>query len=98
MMQCGRITCCHPLRGSSKIKNNMSSVSQLVQIELSPMPQAKPAWLKARAPVGENFHGLKKWARPLQLHRVCEWAQSPNMGGGGTHRTATFMLLGDICT
>src|SRR5712691_3069338 len=77
----------------------MASVSQLVQIELSPrMPQPKPAWLKARAPVGENFHQLKKLARTLQLHTVCESAQCPNIGECWNHRTATFMLLGDICT
>ncbi len=77
----------------------MASVSQLVQIELSPrMPQPKPAWLKARAPVGENFHQLKKLARALELHTVCESAQCPNIGECWNHRTATFMLLGDICT
>src|SRR5438445_2458216 len=77
----------------------MASVSQLVQIELSPrMPQPKPAWLKARAPVGENFHQLKKLARALGLHTVCESAQCPNIGECWNHRTATFMLLGDICT
>jgi|SRR5438270_1440945 len=73
--------------------------SQLVQIELGPiMPQPKPAWLKARAPVGENFHQLKKLARGLGLHTVCESAQCPNIGECWNHRTATFMLLGDICT
>ena len=73
--------------------------TQLVQIELGPvMPQPKPAWLKARAPVGENFHQLKKLARGLGLHTVCESAQCPNIGEYWNHRTATFMLLGDICT
>ena len=71
----------------------------MVQIELGPiMPQPKPAWLKARAPVGENFHQLKKLARGLGLHTVCESAQCPNIGECWNHRTATFMLLGDICT
>src|SRR5438105_8536105 len=73
--------------------------SQLVQIELSPrMPQPKPAWLKARAPVGENFHQLKKLARALGLHTVCESAQCPNIGECWNHKTATFMLLGELCT
>ena len=77
----------------------MASVSQLIQIELYPPPrQAKPAWLKAKAPVGENFHNLKKLARGLGLHTVCESAQCPNIGECWNHRTATFMLLGDICT
>jgi lipoyl synthase len=77
----------------------MASSSQLVQIELTPpLRQPKPAWLKAKAPVGENFHQLKKLARGLGLHTVCESAQCPNIGECWNHRTATFMLLGDICT
>ena len=77
----------------------MAGVSQLIQIEGYPPPrQAKPAWLKAKAPVGDNFHNLKKLARGLGLHTVCESAQCPNIGECWNHRTATFMLLGDICT
>jgi lipoic acid synthetase len=77
----------------------MASTSQLIQIELYPPPrQGKPAWLKAKAPVGDNFHNLKKLARGLGLHTVCESAQCPNIGECWNHRTATFMLLGDICT
>jgi lipoic acid synthetase len=73
--------------------------TQLVQIEVGPRrPQPKPEWLKARAPVGENYHELKKLARGLWLHTVCESAQCPNIGECWNHRTATFMLLGDICT
>lgn len=62
------------------------------------MRQPKPPWLRARAPVGENFHNLKKLARGLGLHTVCESAQCPNIGECWNHRTATFMLLGDVCT
>src|SRR2546428_10917979 len=77
----------------------MAVASQLVQIQLGPpVRQPKPAWLKAKAPVGENFHNLKKLARGLGLHTVCESAQCPNFGECWNHRTATFMLLGDICT
>jgi len=77
----------------------MAGSSQLIQIELRPrVHQPKPAWLKARAPMGENFHELKKLARGLGLHTVCESAQCPNIGECWNHRTATFMLLGDICT
>src|ERR1700746_4018776 len=77
----------------------MAVASQLVQIQLGPpVRQAKPEWLKAKAPVGENFHNLKKLARGLGLHTVCESAQCPNIGECWNHRTATFMLLGDICT
>jgi lipoic acid synthetase len=77
----------------------MSASSQLIQIELGPrIPTPKPSWLKARAPVGDNFHNLKKLARGLGLHTVCESAQCPNIGECWDHHTATFMLLGDICT
>jgi len=77
----------------------MAAASELVQIALGqPVRQPKPEWLRAKAPVGENFHNLKKLARGLGLHTVCESAQCPNIGECWNHRTATFMLLGDICT
>jgi lipoic acid synthetase len=77
----------------------MAGASQLIQIELSPPVRVpKPQWLRAKAPVGDNFHNLKKLARGLGLHTVCESAQCPNIGECWNHKTATFMLLGDICT
>lgn len=77
----------------------MSSNSQLIQIDLAPrLPKPKPEWLKARAPMGDNYHELKKLARKLDLHTVCESAQCPNIGECWNHRTATFMLLGNLCT
>lgn len=87
-------------RNQSHVKSQqMAGSPQLVQIELGPLPkQPKPEWLRAKAPVGENFHNLKKLARGLGLHTVCESAQCPNIGECWNHRTATFMLLGDICT
>lgn len=73
--------------------------SELVHIELAPAKRVpKPSWLKARAPMGENYHDLKKLARGLELHTVCESAQCPNIGECWNHKTATFMLLGDLCT
>jgi len=71
----------------------------LVQIE--PVRKAaapKPEWLKARAPVGENYHSLKQLARSLKLNTVCESAHCPNIGECWHHKTATFMLLGNLCT
>src|SRR5712671_1886995 len=77
----------------------MAGSPQLVQIELSPPPRLpKPDWLRAKAPVGDNFHNLKKLARTLDLHTVCESAQCPNIGECWNHKTATFMLLGNLCT
>jgi len=71
----------------------------LVQIDLSPRVRGpKPEWLKARAPMGETFHTLKKLARELNLHTVCESAQCPNIGECWNQRSATFMMLGNLCT
>ena len=77
----------------------MASSVELVQIDLAPRhPHKKPEWLKARAPMGDNYHDLKKLARTLDLHTVCESAQCPNIGECWNHKTATFMLLGNLCT
>jgi lipoic acid synthetase len=71
----------------------------LIQIDLAPKkPAPKPECLKARAPVGENYHDLKKLARSLNLNTVCESAHCPNIGECWNHRTATFMMLGNLCT
>ena len=75
------------------------SVMELVQIELARRaPAPKPEWLKARAPVGENYHDLKRLARSLGLNTVCESAHCPNIGECWHHKTATFMMLGNLCT
>jgi lipoic acid synthetase len=74
-------------------------VTELVQISPArATPAPKPAWLKARAPVGENYHSLKQLARSLQLNTVCESAHCPNIGECWHHKTATFMMLGNLCT
>src|SRR5580693_3966506 len=72
---------------------------ELVQIEPARrIPAPKPEWLKARAPMGENYHSLKRLARSLNLHTVCESAQCPNIGECWQQQTATFMMLGNLCT
>src|SRR5664279_1866809 len=73
--------------------------SGLVQIDLVPRrPERKPEWLKARAPGGETFHNLKKLAREQRLHTVCESANCPNLGECWNQKSATFMMLGNLCT
>ena len=57
-----------------------------------------PAWLKVRAPGGPNYLDLRKRFRDSALHTVCEEAHCPNIGDCWERRTATFMILGDICT
>lgn len=72
---------------------------ELIQIEPAcKAPAPKPEWLKARAPMGENYHDLKRLARSLNLHTVCESAHCPNIGECWQHKTATFMMLGNLCT
>jgi lipoyl synthase len=72
---------------------------ELIKIEPArKAPAPKPEWLKARAPGGENYHDLKRLARSLGLHTVCESAHCPNIGECWQHKTATFMMLGNLCT
>ncbi len=58
----------------------------------------RPEWLKAKAPTGEGYREIKETMRGLNLHTVCEEALCPNIGECWNNRTATFMILGNICT
>jgi len=58
----------------------------------------RPEWIKARAPVGEGYERLQGVMRGLGLHTVCEEARCPNIGDCWNRGTATFMILGDVCT
>lgn len=62
------------------------------------LPERKPSWLKVKAPGGPNYLQLKSLMRELDLHTVCEEAHCPNIGECWEHGTATFMILGDVCT
>jgi lipoic acid synthetase len=62
------------------------------------LPERKPAWLRVRAPGGPNYVRLQRLMRELSLHTVCEEARCPNVGECWEHGTATFMILGDVCT
>ena len=63
-----------------------------------PLPERKPSWLKVKAPGGPNYARLRHLMRELDLHTVCEEAHCPNVGECWEHGTATFMILGDVCT
>jgi len=65
-----------------------------------PAPDAhpRPDWLRVKFFGGERYQNLKRIMRTLDLHTVCESARCPNMGDCWEHGTATFMILGDICT
>ncbi|MFZ0818907.1 MAG: lipoyl synthase [Candidatus Acidiferrales bacterium] len=64
----------------------------------SPEMRPRPEWLKTKFFGGPNYQDLKGIMRTLGLHTVCESARCPNMGECWEHRTATFMILGNICT
>jgi len=68
-----------------------------VLVTIEPKRQ-RPAWLRAPAPVGDNYRQLKQLVEDLQLHTVCESAACPNIGDCWNRRTATFMILGNVCT
>jgi len=73
-------------------------MNDLVQIASASHQARKPEWLKVRVPAGENYFELKHLMRGLGLHTVCESARCPNVGECWAHRTATFMILGELCT
>jgi len=76
----------------------VSRVISLTPIAPPQPRQPKPEWLKVRAPGSPSYLRLKSLMRELNLHTVCEEAQCPNIGECWNHGTATFMILGDICT
>ena len=61
-------------------------------------PLRKPEWIRVRAGGGERFHEIKRILRDAKLNTVCEEASCPNIGECFGHGTATFMILGDLCT
>src|SRR5580700_3336736 len=73
--------------------------AKLVAVLVSISPKLeRPKWLRAPAPVGENYRELKGLIERLRLHTVCESAACPNVGECWNQRTATFMILGNVCT
>ncbi len=66
--------------------------------ELNTAPQRRPDWIKVRAPSGETFEKLQVLMRSKSLHTVCEEAMCPNMGECWNSGTATFLMMGDVCT
>jgi lipoyl synthase len=73
-------------------------MAELIQIGMNSRPARRPPWLKVRIPSGENYFDLKGLMRGLELHTVCESARCPNIAECWQRRTATFMILGELCT
>jgi len=70
-----------------------------IPIKIIPKPRLKlPVWIKAQAPSAPEVQQLKAILRDAKLHTVCEEASCPNLGECFKHGTATFMILGDLCT
>jgi lipoic acid synthetase len=69
-----------------------------VLVSIESAAPARPKWLRAPAPAGENYRELKALITELKLHTVCESAACPNVGECWNRRTATFMILGNVCT
>jgi len=74
------------------------SMSRVIPLTPAQPRLPKPDWLKVRAPGSPSYLRLKGLMRELNLHTVCEEAQCPNIGECWNHGTATFMILGDVCT
>lgn len=73
------------------------AIMNLVLVTIAPnLP--RPGWLRAPAPAGDNYRELKTLIDRLKLHTVCESAACPNVGECWNRRTATFMILGNVCT
>ena len=69
-----------------------------IKIETTVKPLRKPAWIRAKSPAHPEVQRLKQILRDNRLHTVCEEASCPNIGECFAHGTATFMIMGDICT
>jgi lipoic acid synthetase len=76
----------------------MSTLIREDEITVGELPERKPDWLRVKMPSGENYQRLRKLMRAKNLHTVCEEAMCPNLGHCWERGTATFLLLGDICT
>ena len=87
--------------GSQSLPSLAAIIEEVARIiPLTPREERlpKPPWLKVRAPGSSSYLRLKSLMRDLNLHTVCEDARCPNIGECWNHGTATFMILGDVCT
>ena len=80
------------------VKSKGTARLPILDGEPLPISTRKPAWLRVRSPGGANYLRLKKLMRGHRLHSVCEEAGCPNIGECWEAGTATFLILGDVCT
>ena len=82
-----------------KIQQKRNLKTARIPIKVVPTePLRKPEWIRVRAGGGERFQSIKQILRDAKLHTVCEEASCPNIGECFGHGTATFMIMGDLCT
>jgi lipoic acid synthetase len=81
------------------LRESMQKRDKVVEIgEDNQRPSRRPEWIKVRAPSGETYENLRSLMRSKSLHTVCEEAMCPNIGECWGAGTATFLMLGDVCT
>jgi lipoic acid synthetase len=84
---------------SSRYQRGEAKTARIpIKIEPTGQPQRKPAWIRARSAAGPEVQRLKSILRQQRLHTVCEEASCPNLGECFKQGTATFLIMGDICT
>ena len=82
-------------------ENRQTGAAKTARIPIKIVPSAplrKPSWIRAQAPTSAKYQEIKQILRSRNLHTVCEEASCPNIGECFSHGTATFMILGDLCT
>lgn len=83
----------------SKFRRGADKVSRIpIKVQPTTKPMRKPSWIRAKAHTSPRVQEIKKLMREHDLHSVCEEAQCPNLGECFSHGTATFMIMGGICT
>jgi lipoyl synthase len=87
----------HPLPSKTRQQPTPAVKMKSVLVSIT-SASPRPVWLRAPAPTGDNYHELKRLITDLNLHTVCESAACPNVGECWNRRTATFMILGNVCT
>ena len=82
------------------VKHKGADKTARLPIKIVPLPQKlkKPEWIRAKLPNHPRFYEIKAILRAQNLHTVCEEASCPNIGECFSRGTATFMIMGDICT
>lgn len=73
-------------------------MSEIIQTDDNPVRIKKPKWLRVKLPIGENYKKVRALVDEHKLHTICESGSCPNMGECWGEGTATFMILGNICT